>query len=153
MTPHHQQQHYTATPLHHHHHTNSKDVVKSGGEWISSIALENAALGHPQIAAAAVVGVPHPKWGERPLLVAVLKAGAERARATEEDILAFMAAHPDVAKFACPDEVLFLDELPYGATGKISKVALRQTVAALRGNGGGGGGAGQGQQQPPRSKL
>ncbi|GBF88992.1 long-chain fatty acid-ligase [Raphidocelis subcapitata] len=132
----------------------SKDVIKSGGEWLSSIALENAALGHPQVQEAAVVGVPDPKWGERPLLVVVPKPkpgapspgdaaspGDGRLRA---DVLAFMGAHPDVAKFAVPDDVLFVEAIPYGATGKISKVALRQMVAQLRG---------QPQPQLARSKL
>ncbi|KIZ05685.1 fatty-acyl-CoA synthase [Monoraphidium neglectum] len=127
----------------------SKDVIKSGGEWISSIALENAALGHPKVQEAAVIGVPHPKWDERPLLVAVPKPGAAPDDALRRDVLAFMASHPDVAKFAVPDDVLFVEAIPYGATGKaslgcqISKVALRAMVAQ------------QSQQQPQRhlSKL
>lgn len=123
----------------------SKDVVKSGGEWISSIALENAAVGHAGVQEAAVVGVPDPKWGERPLLVVVpAQGGGARPAgdALRSDILSYMARHPDVAKFAVPDDVLFVEAIPYGATGKISKVALRQVVAQIRSH-----------QQQPASKL
>lgn len=73
----------------------------------------------PQIQEAAVIGVPHPKWDERPLLVAVPKPGAAPGDALRRDVLAFMAAHPDVAKFAVPDDVLFVEAIPYGATGKV----------------------------------
>jgi len=99
----------------------AKDVIKSGGEWISSIELENLAAGHPKTEVAAVIGVPHPKWDERPLLVVKLRAG-ETATAAE------MLAHLD-GKVACwwtPDEVQFVDEMPLGATGKIDKKKLRE---------------------------
>jgi acyl-CoA synthetase (AMP-forming)/AMP-acid ligase II len=153
----------------------SKDVIKSGGEWISSITLENAAVGHPkvwaaqqgtakiislnrchplnttsprptqptetkpkptqpqnqynpnpnpnptQVQEAAVIGVPHPKWDERPLLVVVPKAPARPDDALRRELLAFMAAHPDVARFAVPDDVLFVEAIPYGATGKVGR--------------------------------
>ncbi len=99
----------------------SKDVIKSGGEWISSIDLENAALGHPAVAEAAVIAVPHAKWQERPLLVVVLKAGA---KATREELLDYLAAR--VAKWWVPDDVAFVTELPHTATGKILKSKLRE---------------------------
>ena len=99
----------------------SKDVIKSGGEWISSIALENLAMSHPAIAEAAVIGVPHPKWDERPLLLAVKKPGGEVSR---EALLAFFIGK--VAKFWLPDDVVFVPELPHTATGKISKMQLRE---------------------------
>src|SRR5215213_3407487 len=99
----------------------AKDVIKSGGEWISSIELENLAIGHPKIAEAAVIGVPHPKWDERPLLVVVLKAGVS---ATREEILGFM--QDKVAKYWLPDDVAFVEEIPHTATGKIQKMALRE---------------------------
>ena len=99
----------------------AKDLVRSGGEWISSIELENAAVGHPALAEAAVIPVPHPKWGERPLLVAVRRPSAEVDGA---EILEFLA--DKVAKWCLPDEVVFVDELPHTATGKIRKSALRE---------------------------
>ena len=99
----------------------SKDVIKSGGEWISSIDLENLAVGHPKVAEAAVIGVKHPKWDERPLLVVVLKKGE---RASKAEILGFMQGK--VAKWWMPDDVAFVDELPHTATGKIQKLVLRQ---------------------------
>ena len=98
----------------------SKDVIKSGGEWISSIDLENLAVGHPKVAEAAVIGVTHPKWAERPLLVVVLKKGET---ATKEDILGFM--QDKCAKWWMPDDVVFVDEIPHTATGKILKTHLR----------------------------
>lgn len=98
----------------------TKDVIKSGGEWISSIDLENAAVGHPAVAEAAVIGVPHPKWTERPLLIVVVQAGA---KAEKEDILAFLDGK--VARWWIPEDVVFVDELPHTATGKISKKDLR----------------------------
>jgi fatty-acyl-CoA synthase len=98
----------------------SKDVIKSGGEWISSIDLENLAIGHPKVAEAAVIGVRHPKWDERPLLVIVMKAGEDAAK---EDILGFMRGK--VATWWMPDDVVFVDEIPHTATGKIQKVPLR----------------------------
>ena len=99
----------------------AKDVIKSGGEWISSIDLENLAVGHPKVAEAAVIGVAHPKWDERPLLVIVLKKGEA---STKEEILAFMQGK--IAKWWIPDDVVFVDEIPHTATGKIQKLTLRQ---------------------------
>jgi fatty-acyl-CoA synthase len=99
----------------------SKDVIKSGGEWISSVDLENAAVGCPGIAEAAAIGVKHPKWDERPLLLVVRKDGAT---VSAEDVRAHLAAH--VAKWWLPDEILFVDSLPHTATGKLLKTALRE---------------------------
>jgi fatty-acyl-CoA synthase len=99
----------------------AKDVIKSGGEWISSIDLENLAVGHPKVAEAAVIGVKHPKWDERPLLIVVLKQGQAASR---DEILRFMRGK--VANWWMPDEVLFVDEIPHTATGKIQKTVLRQ---------------------------
>ena len=99
----------------------SKDVIKSGGEWISSIDLENLAVGHPAVAEAAVIGVHHPKWDERPLLIIQLKQGQ---KATREDILKFMEGK--IAKWWMPDDVAFVDGIPHTATGKILKTALRE---------------------------
>ena len=98
----------------------SKDVIKSGGEWISSIDLENLAVGHPAVAEAAVIGIYHPKWDERPLLIVQLKAGQT---ATREDILKFMDGK--IAKWWMPDDVAFVEGIPHTATGKILKTALR----------------------------
>jgi fatty-acyl-CoA synthase len=105
----------------------AKDVIKSGGEWISSIDLENLAVGHPKVAEAAVIGVTHPKWDERPLLVIVLKKGEH---ATKEDILGFMQGK--IAKWWMPDDVVFVDEIPHTATGKIQKITLRQQFRDYR---------------------
>jgi fatty-acyl-CoA synthase len=105
----------------------AKDVIKSGGEWISSIDLENLAVGHPKVAEAAVIGVTHPKWDERPLLVIVLKKGEQ---ATKEDILGFMQGK--IAKWWMPDDVVFVDEIPHTATGKIQKITLRQQFRDYR---------------------
>jgi len=99
----------------------SKDVIKSGGEWISSIELENAAVGCPGVAEAAAVGVHHPKWDERPILLVVRKEGSN-VRA--EEISAHLTRH--VAKWWLPDEILFVDSLPHTATGKLLKTALRE---------------------------
>ena len=99
----------------------SKDVIKSGGEWISSIDLENAAVGHPAVAEAAVIGVFHPKWDERPLLVVVRKPGAT---VTREELLQFFEGR--VAKWWIPDDVVFVDQLPHTATGKLLKTKLRE---------------------------
>ncbi len=105
----------------------SKDVIKSGGEWISSIDIENVAMSHPAVAMAACVAVPHPKWDERPLLVVVKKPGAEvQAR----ELLAFYEGK--VAKWWIPDDVLFVDAIPLGATGKILKTRLREQLMELR---------------------
>lgn len=98
----------------------SKDVIKSGGEWISSIDLENLAVGHPDVAEAAVIGIAHPKWDERPLLVIVAKPGRTPAR---DDVLAFMS--DKIAKWWLPDDVVLVSEIPHTATGKILKTALR----------------------------
>ncbi|MDE2578686.1 MAG: fatty-acid--CoA ligase [Hyphomicrobiales bacterium] len=100
----------------------AKDVIKSGGEWISSIDLENLAVGHPDVAEAAVIGVAHPKWDERPLLVIVAKDGKETTR---EDVLKFMDGK--IAKWWMPDDVQFVREIPHTATGKINKLKLRET--------------------------
>jgi fatty-acyl-CoA synthase len=99
----------------------AKDVIKSGGEWISSIDLENAAMSHPAVSEAAVIGVAHPKWQERPLLIAVLRKGCS---ATREDILEHLAG--EVVKWWLPDDVVFVEELPHTATGKVLKRALRE---------------------------
>ena len=99
----------------------SKDVIKSGGEWISSIELENLAVGHPKVAEAAVIGVRHPKWDERPLLVVVLKDGQS---ATKAEMLAFLEGK--IAKWWMPDDVAFVADIPHTATGKIQKIALRE---------------------------
>ncbi|MDF3031992.1 MAG: long-chain fatty acid--CoA ligase [Moraxellaceae bacterium] len=101
-----------------------KDVIKSGGEWISSIDLENVAVGHPAVKEACVIGVPHPKWDERPLLLIVLKEGAS---ATKEEMLEFVSR--SIAKFWVPDDVLFVPDLPHTATGKLHKVPLREQYA------------------------
>jgi len=98
----------------------AKDVIKSGGEWISTIDLENLAVGHPDVAEAAVIGVVHPKWDERPLLVIVRKPGKEP---TKESILDYMK--PRCAKWWLPDDVAFVAEIPHTATGKIQKTTLR----------------------------
>jgi acyl-CoA synthetase (AMP-forming)/AMP-acid ligase II len=98
-----------------------KDVIKSGGEWISSVELENIAVGCPGIAEAGAIGIPHPKWDERPVLIAVKKPGAEVDEAT---VKAYLAER--IVKWWMPDRVLFVDELPHTGTGKIQKVALRQ---------------------------
>jgi len=99
----------------------AKDVIKSGGEWISSIDLENTAVGHPDVAEAAVIGVAHPKWDERPLLVIVRKEGRSLSR---EEVLEFL--QDKVAKWWLPDDVVFVDEIPHTATGKIQKMTLRE---------------------------
>jgi acyl-CoA synthetase (AMP-forming)/AMP-acid ligase II len=99
----------------------SKDVIKSGGEWISSIELENIAVAHPGVAEAAVIGVRHPKWDERPLLVAVRKSGAS---VTREELLKFYDGK--VPTWWMPDDVAFIDELPHTATGKLLKTKLRK---------------------------
>ena len=105
----------------------SKDVIKSGGEWISSIDLENLAVGHPAVAEAAVIGIRHPKWDERPLLIVQLKAGQTASR---EDILHYMDGK--IAKWWMPDDVAFVEGIPHTATGKILKTALRDQFKAYR---------------------
>ncbi|GAA5346830.1 long-chain fatty acid--CoA ligase [Planifilum fimeticola] len=99
----------------------TKDLIKSGGEWISSVDLENALMGHPAVAEAAVIAVPHPKWQERPLAVVVLKEGA---RATEEELIQFLA--PKFAKWWLPDGVVFVEEIPRTSAGKFLKAKLRE---------------------------
>ncbi len=99
----------------------AKDVIKSGGEWISSIDLENAAVGHPQVAEAAVIGVPHPKWVERPLLIIVKN---ENEEISKEALLKWL--EDKVAKWWLPDDVVFVDAIPHTATGKILKTELRE---------------------------
>jgi fatty-acyl-CoA synthase len=105
----------------------SKDVIKSGGEWISSIELENLAVGHPEVAEAAVIGIPHSRWAERPLLIVVSKPGKSLEKS---DILQFM--HGKVAKWWLPDDVVFVAEIPHTATGKIQKMALREQFKEYR---------------------
>jgi acyl-CoA synthetase (AMP-forming)/AMP-acid ligase II len=100
----------------------SKDVIKSGGEWISSIEIENLAVSHPDVAEACVIAVPHPKWTERPLLLVVRRAGSALDRPA---MLAFLRDR--VARWWLPDDVVFVDELPHTATGKLMKSALRET--------------------------
>jgi len=102
----------------------SKDVIKSGGEWISSIELENAAVGHPDVAEAAVIGIAHPKWDERPLLILVM---ADDKEVDRDSVLAFLK--DKVAKWWLPDDIVTVDELPHSATGKILKTALREQFA------------------------
>ena len=99
----------------------AKDVIKSGGEWISTIELENLAVGHPDVVEAAVIGIAHPKWDERPLLIVIRAAGSEL---DGEALLAFMAGK--IAKWWMPDDVAFVDEIPHTATGKIQKMTLRE---------------------------
>jgi len=103
----------------------SKDVIKSGGEWISSIDLENTAVAHPAVKEAAVIGVAHPKWDERPLLIVVKKPGAALTR---DELLEFFQGK--VAKWWMPDDVVFVDELPHTATGKLLKTKLREDFKA-----------------------
>ncbi len=105
----------------------TKDVIKSGGEWISSVELENAAMGHPDVAEAAAIGVSHPKWGERPLLVVVRKPGSHAEGAAIRDFLA-----SKVARWWLPDAIEFVDELPHGGTGKVSKKHLRERFRDYR---------------------
>ncbi len=105
----------------------SKDVIKSGGEWISSIDLENIAVAHPAVAEAAVIGVKHPKWDERPIVVAVKKPGQDVSR---DDLLKFYEGK--IAKWWMPEDVVFVPELPHTATGKLSKLTLRQQMRDYR---------------------
>lgn len=105
----------------------TKDVIKSGGEWISSIDLESAALAHPDVAECAVIAVPHPKWVERPLLITVLQDGS---RLTAGEMQDFLGGR--VAKWWLPDDVVFVDELPHTATGKLSKMTLREQFRDYR---------------------
>jgi fatty-acyl-CoA synthase len=99
----------------------TKDVIKSGGEWIGSIDLENIAMAHPAVAMAACIAARHPKWDERPLLVVVKKPGAE---VTRDDLIAFYEGK--IAKWWTPDDVVFVEAIPLGATGKMQKNKLRE---------------------------
>tara|TARA_R110002110_G_scaffold377894_5_gene588353 strand:- start:16387 stop:18027 length:1641 start_codon:yes stop_codon:yes gene_type:complete len=99
----------------------AKDVIKSGGEWISSIEIENVAVGHPKVSEAAVIGIAHPKWDERPLLIVVPMEGEKPGK---DDILRYMEGK--IVKWWMPDDVVFVDEIPHTATGKIQKLALRE---------------------------
>lgn len=101
----------------------SKDVIKSGGEWISSIDVENIAMAHPAVAMAACIGMKHPKWDERPIVVVVKKPGTE---VTREELLKFYEGK--TAKWQVPDDVVFVDAIPLGATGKMQKMTLRQQL-------------------------
>ena len=103
----------------------AKDLVKSGGEWISTVALENALMGHPAVAEAAVIAVPDEKWSERPLAVVVLREGAT---ATDDELREHLA--PGFAKFWLPDRFEFVDEIPKTAVGKFRKTALREQFAS-----------------------
>ena len=105
----------------------SKDVIKSGGEWISSIDVENIAMAHPAVLMAACIGVKHPKWDERPIVVVVKKPGQE---VTREELLAFYEGK--IAKWQIPDDVVFVESIPLGATGKMQKVKLREQLADYR---------------------
>jgi fatty-acyl-CoA synthase len=101
----------------------SKDVIKSGGEWISSIDLENIAVAHPSVAMAACIGVAHPKWDERPIIAVVKKSGMDVSR---EELIAFYEGK--TAKWQVPDDVVFVDMIPLGATGKMLKTRLREQL-------------------------
>jgi len=105
----------------------SKDVIKSGGEWISSIDVENIAVAHPAVAMAACIGMKHPKWDERPIVAVVKKPGAELTR---EDLLKFYEGK--IAKWQVPDDVVFVDAIPLGATGKMLKTKLREMLKDYR---------------------
>jgi fatty-acyl-CoA synthase len=105
----------------------AKDLIKSGGEWISSIALENAAVGHPSVAEAAVIAIAHEKWQERPLLIVVKRPGKD---VTAEEMLHFLS--DKVAKWWLPDDVVFVDALPHTATGKLQKMKLRESFSGYQ---------------------
>ena len=102
----------------------SKDVIKSGGEWISSIDVENIAMSHPAVTMAACIGMKHPKWDERPIIAVVKKPGTE---VTVAELLAFYEGK--TAKWQIPDDVVFVEAIPLGATGKMQKVKLRELLA------------------------
>ena len=105
----------------------SKDVIKSGGEWISSIDIENIAVAHPAVAMAACIGVAHPKWDERPIVVVVKKPGMEVSR---DELLQFYEGK--TAKWQIPDDVVFVEAIPMGATGKMLKTRLREMLKDYR---------------------
>ncbi|MEM0373900.1 MAG: AMP-dependent synthetase, partial [Sulfolobales archaeon] len=100
-----------------------KDVIKSGGEWISTVDLENTIMNHPAVKEACVIGVPHPKWGERPLAFVVLRSEFV-GKVTKEDILEFLKNR--FAKWQLPDEIIFVDEIPKTSVGKFDKKVLRE---------------------------
>lgn len=102
----------------------TKDLIKSGGEWISSVEVENELMGHPKVAEAAVIGLPHPRWGERPLACVVVRAGEQLSK---QDVLDFLA--PTLAKWQLPEDVVFIDEVPKTSVGKFSKKDLRTRFA------------------------
>ena len=102
----------------------SKDVIKSGGEWIGTIDLENIAMAHPAVAMAACIGMKHPKWDERPIIAVVKKPGSE---VTREELLVFFEGK--TAKWQIPDDVVFVDAIPLGGTGKMQKTKLRELLA------------------------
>src|SRR5213078_5124746 len=104
-----------------------KDVIKSGGEWISSVALENALMGHPAVAEAAVIAIPHERWQERPLAVVLFRPGQT---ATADELRAYLA--PSFAKWWLPDAFEFVTEIPKSAAGKFRKTALRERFATAR---------------------
>jgi len=108
----------------------AKDVIKSGGEWISSIEVENIAMGHPAVAVAAVVGIPHPKWDERPVLVVQPQDGTAP---TKDELLSYLEGK--IAKWWMPDDVLFVPEIPLGATGKVDKKRIREQLGNRAGGG------------------
>jgi fatty-acyl-CoA synthase len=105
-----------------------KDLIKSGGEWISSIDLENSLVGHPKVSEAAVIAVPHAKWGERPLAIVVLRAGQTATAAELREYLA-----PRFASYWLPDDVAFVTEIPRTSTGKMMKAALREQFKDWKG--------------------
>jgi acyl-CoA synthetase (AMP-forming)/AMP-acid ligase II len=105
----------------------SKDLIKSGGEWISSVDLENALMGHPAVKEAAVIAIPHPKWDERPVACVVLKEGST---ATEQDLREYL--EPRFAKYWLPDAYVFIEQIPRTATGKFLKAALRTQLKDFR---------------------
>ncbi|MCU1390127.1 MAG: Long-chain-fatty-acid--CoA ligase, partial [Ilumatobacteraceae bacterium] len=102
----------------------TKDLIKSGGEWISSVEIENELMAHPKIKEAAVIGVTHLKWSERPLACVVLQPGEEMTKA---EVIEFIAPH--LAKWQIPDDVVFIDEVPKTSVGKFSKKTLRDRFA------------------------
>ena len=103
----------------------AKDLVKSGGEWISSVDLENTLMGHPAVKEACVVGVPHPRWQERPLAVVVLRDGA---KVTDEELREYLA-HKDFARWQLPDAFVYVESIPRTSVGKFKKIALREQFA------------------------
>jgi len=105
----------------------AKDVIKSGGEWISSIEIENIAVGHPKVELAAVIGAAHPKWDERPVLIVKLKPGESQDKQEHLDFL-----QGKIARWWMPDDVVFVDDIPLGATGKIDKKLLRERMKDYR---------------------